>query len=133
MSDLKEFLSNNMRMLREGRVPKQIADYRLTVCTGVNKQGTQVTEECVHYTGSTKIKGDGKCKACNCGTPIISQMRMKVYYPMACPIGRFSERAGRKLNVNTSSTWSQPETAEGERARFNNENPSGGWPPSERI
>lgn len=91
-----DFVAAHTQLLIEGRVEKEVADYRLTVCTGKNKDNKRVTETCEHYSGDKKKRGDGTCAACGCETWKISEMRMKVYYPMECPVNRFAAMPGRR-------------------------------------
>lgn len=112
-SKVDDFIAAHKKLIKEGRVKKEVADFRLTLCTGTDKEGQMVTLPCIHYTGSTAKRGSGKCTACGCKTWKISEMRLKVYYPMGCPVGRFSEMPGRRIDVNNSSSRPQPEVKDG--------------------
>ena len=132
-SKIDDFLKAQAELIAQGRVSEEIAEYRLTVCTGISVEGRQVTAPCNHYRQTGKKRGDGKCGACGCKTWKISDMKVKVYYPMGCPVNRFSPMPGRRKDVNNSSTRPQPETEEGQGSGPVDTSPEGGWPPSQTI
>ena len=123
-SKINDFIVAQKRLLLEGRVPKEIADYRLSICTGLSIEGKPLSTACRHYSGDSKVRGDGLCRSCGCKTWKISEMRIKVYYPMGCPIERFSEMPGRRVkNDDNSSTRPQPEVQGIQGSRFASQGP----------
>lgn len=133
-SKIDDFLHAQKRLLLEGRVKEEVAQYRLTICTGLTVEGNRVSYPCDHYGGDIDDRGKGKCGACGCKTWKISEMKVKVYYPIACPINRFSSMPGRRIdNADNSSTRSQPEAEEGQGTRSSDPDFESGWPPSQRI
>ncbi|MEK0325976.1 MAG: hypothetical protein QQN63_09770 [Nitrosopumilus sp.] len=107
---LNDFIAANKTLMFEGRVRKEIADYRLSVCTGLSIEGKPLSAPCRHYSGDSKVRGDGKCAACGCKTWKISEMRIKVYYPMGCPIERFSEMPGRRVANDNDNSGPRPQS-----------------------
>lgn len=98
-----EFVTAHARLLKEGRVPQEVGEYRLTVCTGVDPDGNRVTDKCPQYVNENGRRGSGHCKGCGCPEWTISEMDTgkvfppgKAWYPMQCPKGRFSEHNGRR-------------------------------------
>ena len=102
-----EFFTAHKELLLQGRVSDDVAQYRLTVCTGVNEAGEKVSAQCTMYTGDKDDKrGSGHCKGCGCPEWELAEMSRggfanklapgKAWYPMGCPKGRFSEMPGRR-------------------------------------
>lgn len=98
-SKIGSFIKAHEELLLQGPVREEVADYRLTVCTGRTENNGQVTASCIHYKGEKKIRGDGHCGACSCPDWKISEMRKKVYYPMECPVNRFSAMPGKRKKI----------------------------------
>ncbi len=96
-----EFAVAHLQLLKQGRVLRPTADHRLTVCTGELASGDRVSEPCPQYRpGKGKKRGDGSCGACGCPTWPFSQMRRKVWYPVAiCALKRFSIARGRRATA----------------------------------
>lgn len=106
----KQFIKAHNELLAQGRVIRIIAEHRLTVCTGRDTNNKKVDAPCKHYRNERKTRGDGYCGSCGCKDWKISQMKRKVYYPMACPIGRFAAMPGRRVkNADSSSSRTQSE------------------------
>ena len=105
-----EFAASHQRLMKEGKVPDEVAEYRLTVCTGVDKNGTRITDTCTNYVNENGLRGSGNCKGCGCPKWTVSAMHRprkgggqktlpgKVWYPMGCPQGKFAPRHGRRWN-----------------------------------
>lgn len=107
---MRSFAHNHERLIKEGRVPDVVAHHRLASCTGITKDGTKVSEPCTRYKNEKGGWGTGHCIGCGCPEWPIAQMRVegllvklscgtvpgKAWFPMACPIGRFSEHLGRR-------------------------------------
>ena len=98
-----EFATAHKRLALEGRVPTEVAQYRLTVCTGLNVDGQQVSDKCPNYVNENGRRGSGHCEGCGCPKWEISEMDTgktfppgKAWYPMGCPKGRFAEHDGRR-------------------------------------
>ncbi len=129
-----EFLKSQARMLTEGKVPEAVAQHRLSICTGKNKEDQEVDPPCMHYAGDKKERGDGICKSCGCPDWPLAEMKNKVYYSIGCPVGRFAVMPGRrKKDANNSGARPQPEAKEGQGSGPADPSDEGGWPPSERI
>jgi len=115
LDEMRSFAHNHTRLIEEGRVPEEVANHRLAVCTGVTPDGIRVSDTCSRYRAEEKGWGTGHCKGCGCPDWPVSQMRVegillklscglvpgKAYFPMGCPIGKFSEHAGRRVLKNT--------------------------------
>lgn len=100
MSKIWSFIYENDRLIREGRVPDDVAKTRLDICAS-----------CEKYKGETKGPGTGHCRACGCGGWPISQMHTgskifpgRAWYPMGCPMGLFDYHPGRKVKVTVDGT-----------------------------
>lgn len=106
---LNDFIEANKTLIIQGRVNKDIAEYRLSVCTGISIKNKPLSQPCQHYSGDSKVRGDGKCAACGCKTWKISEMRIKVFYPMGCPIERFSTMPGRRVKNDNDNSGSRPQ------------------------
>lgn len=104
------FIAAHAQLLIEGKVLEEVAEHRLTICTGVNKSEQVVDAPCIHYRDEKNKRGSGHCAACQCGDWRFSEMHRKVYYPMGCPIGRYKGMPGRRTNASDSGTRPQSET-----------------------
>ena len=103
------FATAQAELLLQGRVPKEVAEYRLTVCTGITKDGKKVATVCPNYVNENGRRGSGHCKGCGCPEWSLSEMDRsgfmdklapgKAWYPMGCPKGRFSSQPGRRANA----------------------------------
>ncbi len=102
-----DFAVAHKDLLLQGRVPSEVAQYRLTVCTGKNEDGEKVSTQCPAYTGDVDgRRGSGHCEGCGCPKWEIAEMDRngfmesiapgKAWYPMGCPKGRFSAEPGRR-------------------------------------
>ncbi len=102
-----EFAIAHKQLLSQGRVPNEVAHYRLTVCTGHTAEGIKVSMPCPAYTGDQDgRRGSGHCRGCGCPEWEIAEMNRdglmnklapgKAWYPMGCPKGRFSAEPGRR-------------------------------------
>lgn len=93
-----EFTEAHRQLLIQGRVPNHVADHRLTICTGVDKDGGLVNDPCPNYrAGKGDKRGDGRCGLCSCPKWPFSQMRRKVWYPVPiCPANLFPNAQGRR-------------------------------------
>jgi len=107
---INDFLAAQKTLLTQGRVIKEVAEHRLTICTGITVEGKQVDLQCMHYNSNSKVRGDGRCGACGCKTWKISQMKVKVYYPIGCPINRFSPMPGRRVKIDDDNSGSRPQS-----------------------
>ena len=107
---INDFLAAQKDLFTQGRVSKEIAEHRLTTCTGITVEGKQVNIKCMHYSGDLKSRGDGTCGACGCKAWKISQMKVKVYYPIGCPINRFSPMPGRRVKINDDNSGTRPQS-----------------------
>jgi hypothetical protein len=105
LSKMTEFLAAHRNLLREGRVPDEVAHFRLSICTGVLVSGEKVSEPCPNYKiTEDSAWGTGHCKACGCPDWPISEMHRpkkimepgKAWFPMGCPQLRFSGMPGRR-------------------------------------
>ncbi len=96
MDGIVSFASAYGRLVLEGRVPDDVAQHRLAICSA-----------CPHYQGEDKGPGTGHCRACGCLDWPISQMHVngplnrigipgKVWFPMGCPQGKFPAHPGRR-------------------------------------
>lgn len=116
-----EFGRNHARLLREGRVPEHIAYHRLAVCTGITVEGVKVSEPCAAYRDENGGWGSGHCRACGCPNWPISQMHRegktatpgKVWFPMGCPRGHYSEHPGRRATATKPEPPSNRTVREG--------------------
>lgn len=97
---VSQFVRAHKDLVLQGRVKKEIADHRLTICTGLNKKQEIVNAQCMHYKLEGTKRGQGHCAACGCPEWKISEMRKKVYYPVGCPINRYSPMPGRRRIKN---------------------------------
>lgn len=99
-----DFAVAHARLFREGKVPDEVAHVRLAVCTGITVKGEKVGDPCPKYTDENGGWGSGHCKACGCPSWPISRMHRpgsrlpgKAWYSMACPMGKFPEHPGRRV------------------------------------
>ncbi len=100
----KEFASAQMDILKNGRVSEEVANYRLTVCTGLDKNNKRVSTACTHYDDQGDYRGSGFCKGCQCpawkgarmDNPGSITMPGKVWYPLECPQAKFASMPGRR-------------------------------------
>lgn len=101
-----EFVTASKDLLTQGKVPDHVAEYRLTVCTGLTKDGDKVSKKCPNYVNENGRRGSGHCKGCGCPEWGVAEMDRpgkilpgKVWYPMGCPKGRFAAMPGRRADA----------------------------------
>jgi hypothetical protein len=131
----RDFAAAHKRLALEGRVPDHVAQYRLTVCTGVTQDGTTVSEACPRYVKEEKGRGSGHCRGCGCPDWPISQMHRegflsslepgKAWFPIGCPIGRFSPHPGRRALTKGDSAPIMEVTDDAIRKPIHSSNPTG--------
>lgn len=102
----KEFLKATRLLLTQGPVKDHVADFRLTVCTGLTANGKRVSQACVYYDDPNKeYRGSGYCTGCECPEWKGSRMNNrnnwllpgKAWYPIKCPQDKFSAMPGRRV------------------------------------
>ena len=106
------FAEAHAKLVLEGKVPDEVAEFRLTICTGVTKDGDVVSDKCPNYVRENSARGSGHCEGCGCPKWKVAEMHRpkdngkgekffpgKAHYPMGCPQGRFAAQPGRRARA----------------------------------
>jgi len=109
------FVKAHRELLKQGRVPDHVAHHRIAVCTGITVEGRKVSAACPAYKHEDKGWGTGHCKACGCPDWKISEMHRperivepgKAWFPMGCPIDKFSAAPGRRVDAEANKEQRQ--------------------------
>lgn len=97
-SRITSFATAQAAVVTEGRVAREVAEHRLTICTGLAPDGVRVSPACRAYMADDAApRGAGTCGSCGCPKWPLAVMRRKVYYPtIACPRGAWGPMRGRR-------------------------------------
>ena len=87
---VKSFLRIVSRTAVDGKIPVQVHDHRVACCTGLDKDGRQVSEPCRY---AKRSGGHWYCGACGCAQWWMAQLDggMLWHPELECPAGHFSK------------------------------------------